>query len=98
MIVVKNNILPFKGFQAITLFPFIFTRSDMDANTLNHENIHGRQQLELFILGFYVVYLVEWIVKGYENISFEKESYDNAENLDYLKTRKHFAMWRNKKI
>jgi len=34
------------------------------------------------------------IIKGYRNISFEKEAYNNDNNLDYLKTRKWFAMWR----
>lgn len=30
-------------------------------------------------------------------ISFEKEAYENEENLKYLDTRKHFAQWRKSK-
>ena len=59
------------------------------------ENIHGKQQLELLIIFFYLIYLVEWIIKGYRNISFEKEAYSNQDNLNYIEwIRKPFAMWR----
>ena len=44
MIIVKNNIIPLKGFSAMTIWPFIFTREVMDADTLKHENKHGKQQ------------------------------------------------------
>ena len=53
--------------------------------------IHAQQQKELLIVGFYLVYIFEWVFKGYDNISFEKEANDNQENLDYLKSRKHYA-------
>ncbi len=94
MVLIYNNIIPFKGFKAITIWPFIFARCKMSEIDINHENIHGRQQLELLIIPFYIIYLIEWIFKGYRNISFEKEAYDNEDNLDYLKTRKWFAQWK----
>lgn len=96
MIIVKNNIIPFKGYKAISIWPFIFVRKDckFDDVCLNHEKIHLVQQLELLIIPFYIIYLVEWIFKGYKNISFEKEAYSNDNNLDYLKTRKHYSMWK----
>ena len=96
MLVIRNKLIHFKGFKAITIWPFIFVRKgcSFDEVDLNHENIHGRQQLELLIIFFYLIYLVELIIKGYRNISFEKEAYNNDNNLDYLKTRKWFAMWR----
>ncbi|MCL6103093.1 MAG: hypothetical protein M1292_11540 [Bacteroidetes bacterium] len=96
MIRVKNSIIPFKGFKAITLWPFIFFREEMNAVDWNHETIHGRQQIELLFVGFYLIYFVEWIFKGYDRISFEKEAYANQDNQDYLKGRKVFAMWKNK--
>ena len=60
---------------------------------------------ELLYIPFYIIYLFEWLwrvlftkdrfsEKAYRNISFEKEVYSNQDNLDYLKTRKLFAMWR----
>lgn len=96
MKVIYNNIIPFKGFKAITLWPFIFVRNGYNFNDidLNHEKIHGSQQLELFIIPFYLIYIIEWIFKGYRQISFEKEAYNNQYNKDYLKTRKYYAMWR----
>ena len=105
MITIYNNIIPFKGFRAITLWPFIFIRKGCEFNEihLNHENIHGRQQLELLIIPFYLIYLIEWLVrliitgnshKAYRDISFEKEAYTNEKDLEYLNNRKWFAQWR----
>lgn len=95
MIKIYNNLIPFKGFKAITLWPFIFIRGkECSQICINHENIHGRQQLELLIIPFYIIYIIEWIFKGYRNISFEKEAYNNQYNLNYLKERKHYSMWR----
>lgn len=105
MITIYNKIIPFKGFRAITLWPFIFVRKGCEFNEihLNHEKIHARQQLELLIIPFYLIYLIEWLVrliitrnlhKAYRDISFEKEAYANESNLDYLKNRKWFTMWR----
>lgn len=90
-----------KGYKAITLYPFIFVKkgakfSDVD---LNHENIHGEQVKELLIIFFYIFYIIEFLYKllkyrnwhkAYRNISFEKEAYNNQNNLDYIKSRKHY--------
>mgnify|MGYP003305157462 CR=1 FL=1 len=32
--------------------------------------------------------------KAYNHISFEQEAFTYMSNLNYLKTRKHFAQWR----
>jgi len=87
--IIKTTILP-QDVIAITLFPFIFTKRT-DAVTINHEKIHLRQQAEMLIVFFYVLYLLEAIFKGYDNISFEKEAYYNESDIDYLKKRKLFA-------
>ena len=94
MKIIYNKIIPFKGYKAITIWPFIFSRSELSEIDINHEKIHGRQQLELLIVFFFIIYLIEWIFKKYRNISFEKEAYFNQQNLDYLRTRKWYAMWR----
>ena len=50
--VIYNNIIPFKGFQAITILPFIFARNSakpLKDYVVNHEKIHLRQQLEVLI-------------------------------------------------
>ena len=50
------------------------------------------------LLFFYLWYVIEWFFrifingnKAYVSLSFEREAYDNDDNLDYLKTRKRFA-------
>ena len=55
MITVRNSVIPFQGFIAITVWPFIFVRRNLWAkftnDTLRHERIHGRQQVEMLIVG-----------------------------------------------
>ena len=104
MKIVYNNIIPFKGFKAINLFGVLFARKDakirIDETTINHESIHTAQIRELLYLPFYIVYVFEWLGRlfmsgrAYKNISFEREAFDNQSNMEYLKTRKHFAQWR----
>ncbi|SRR5690606_12152765 len=92
--------------QAITIFPFIFLKysSDRDNKILiNHERIHILQAIELLIIPFYVLYLLEFslrliqyrnFTRAYLNISFEREAYENEHNLNYLKSRKLFSFWK----
>lgn len=87
-----------KNVIGITLCPFgIYTDVD-DVKTINHEKVHWQQQLELIVLPFYILYGLEYLIKlfiygkdAYRNLSFEREAYANENNLDYLKTRKHYA-------
>ena len=55
MICIKNNLIPFKGYKAINLFGFVFTRAELNEKEKNHENIHTRQMTECAILGFYLI-------------------------------------------
>lgn len=75
----------------------------IDNTLINHERIHTRQMLELLIIPFYLIYLVEWLVRlamtrnwfeAYKTISFEREAYTHGNDLNYLRHRKHFAQWR----
>lgn len=93
MIKVFRYLVP-KGYVAITIFPFIFVRTienKQDVILINHEKIHLAQQKELLVILFYIAYLFELIFKGYKNISFEKEAYNNEKNLKYLEKRRLFA-------
>ena len=90
MIQIKNKSIPFKGFKAITIWPFLFYKEEMSEIDLNHEAIHAAQQKEMFLIGFYAKYLTY----KYDNNPFEKEAYANENNLEYLKTRKPFN-WKN---
>lgn len=105
MKVVENNILPPRGYKAITLGCFIFVRkgtvlSDVD---IRHESIHWEQEKELLFIGFYILYVFEFCMKfmdyenwhrAYRKISFEREAYAHEQETDYLTRRKHYAMWR----
>lgn len=104
MKIIYNNIIPFKGFKAINLFGLLFVRkgSKMSEEDINHEKIHTAQMKELLYIPFYLLYVGEWLIKlvteenAYRSISFEKEAYDNENDLTYLKRRKHYGMWRKK--
>lgn len=87
-----ENIFGFK-IAAIALYPFIIINSSVILNDIliNHEKIHLKQQLEMFIIPFYIWYLIELKKKGYLNISFEKEAYRNQNDLNYLNKRKKFS-------
>ena len=99
MKIIKNNILPPKGFLAINLFGLLFCRnkSKITKEIINHESIHTAQMKEMWYIPFYAWYVVEWLIRlfgkgnAYRNISFEREAYSNQNNLDYLKTRKHYG-------
>lgn len=118
MKIVYNKWIPFPGFFAMNLFGVLFIREEnrykeISKITYNHENIHTSQMLDfvrgnekLLIIGgllFYMVYLVEWLikliitgftlgrVKAYKSISFEQEAYNNQYDLLYLENRKSFS-------
>lgn len=94
-----SKYIPFKGFRAINLFGFIFVRKEFSFLTrqqLNHEAIHTRQIQEMLFIGFYIWYLLEWLIRwaqtgnrriAYENISFEREAYENDNNFEFLRNR-----------
>lgn len=48
--IVYNNIIPFSGYQAMTIWPVIFARKrfqPLKEHVVNHESIHLRQQVEV---------------------------------------------------
>jgi len=98
----------FMPIGGMALFPFIILREKYqkqtkfwikkNAETINHETIHFKQALELGVIGFYLLYVLEFLIKlfiygkdSYMNISFEREAYNNDSNLEYLSTRKPYS-------
>lgn len=54
---------PFKGFNAITHWPIgVFYKKELTRRSINHEGIHWRQQRELLVLPFYLIYVGEYLV------------------------------------
>lgn len=88
---------PWSNINGIALFPFILTKKNPSKTLLNHERIHIRQQVELLVIPFYIIYVIEWFFKGYYEISFEREAYENDKDLNYLSKRKIFGQWRRAK-
>lgn len=106
MKILYSNHIPFKGFSAINIVGIVIARKQnlpLDNQTLNHESIHTSQIVELFIIGFYIWYIFEWIIKfiiyknkydAYRNIGFEREAYENDINMHFLKKRKRYSFIR----
>ena len=98
-IIVSKFFVP-NGYAAIALFPFIFFKKQeyITDRRINHEKIHLRQQIEMLIIPFYLLYGIHFlynIICGishpYRNIVFEIEAYNNESSKTYLKTRGFFA-------
>lgn len=100
MKVIKNNIIPFDGFAAINICGYVFTKKNSLSDvTLNHEEIHTLQMKELWYIGFYLIYLIEWLVylcmgnssnNAYHKISFEQEAYAFEKDPNYPSKRKPY--------
>ena len=101
-----NALSWFISVGAITLFPFIICRDKSDIVMINHESIHIRQQLELGIIFFYIIYLLNWLYnmvkyegdteKSYHALIFEVEAYAQEYNPSYLKNRPLWACFKSR--
>ena len=111
--IVKTTWFPFGDYDAMTVWPFIFVKGDVNEVVISHEKIHFEQQKELMLVGFYafyVLYTLFFIVKfiwlllsewdksfqqawdeTYYWNPFEKEAYEHEKDVNYYKTRKHYA-------
>ena len=100
--VIENSRIPallswFINIHAITIYPFIICRTELDLRVRSHEFIHIAQQKELWLVGFYFLYVYYWIKnivwhkmstsQAYRNIPFELEAYENDHNSIYALTR-----------
>ena len=89
---------------AITLYPFIIARDRLSITTYNHEKIHLVQQRELWVVGFYILYVWYWL-KGkwsgiksrdaYTAIPFEVEAYSHEAELNYIQKRRQPQAWKH---
>jgi hypothetical protein len=103
MFLIVNKYLIPKGYRGLTAFTFVLVKYKSDKDNLifvNHEKIHLRQQLELLVLPFFKLYILEYFVRliqyrnrylAYLNISFEREAYDKESDMAYLRKRSFFS-------
>ena len=102
MRIVRTRHIPFGHYSAINLLGVLFVHPDvyLSQELINHERIHTRQMLELAVLPFYVLYVLEWLVRlpmrgnAYRNISFEREAYRHQHQPHYLDHRRPYAWLR----
>jgi len=62
MILISKYLIP-KGYLGLAFFLFLILKSkDLknNLNLINHERIHLIQQLELLIIPFYFIYVIEF--------------------------------------
>ena len=99
MKIVRSRYLPpLRRHAAINIFGVFFVHPDVriTERLINHERIHTAQMRELGYVFFYLIYLIEWLLRlvmkdnAYLSIGFEREAYRHEGNLDYLKKRKHY--------
>ena len=96
-IVVVNKRLLGKNINGMTIAPFIILRDESlksNKRLMNHERIHIKQQVEMLWLPFFIWYGIEYLFKGYRNISFEREAYDNDDNLNYISNRRCYSWFK----
>ncbi len=102
VIIVHAPLLLKKDFSGMAIFPFVFIKHPEvrhNQTVINHEKIHLMQEVEMLWIGFFIWYLLEfmlkWILyrnmwKAYRNISFEREAYAHEGDFLYIKNRR---MW-----
>lgn len=95
--------VPWMRPAGMALFPFVLVKEReyaLDPVLMNHERIHLRQQLEMLILPFYILYIVNYLFNlskyghhyvAYRKMYYEREAYVNERNMKYLKNRKFWA-------
>ena len=102
MIFLRCSFLPY---SAMALWPVVLVKHhDLQQNAVlvNHERIHHHQQIELLILPFYLLYVLNYLFNlirfhnhdhAYREIIFEREAYQMEKEEAYLTNRKWCA-WR----
>lgn len=99
-VIIKSKLVP--QHTCVNLFGTLWVQNPewIDKYVINHERIHTRQEKELLFFPFYIIYLLEYLIRliqykhhhdAYMNISFEREAYKNGHDLSYLSGRKPFS-------
>ena len=102
MKIIRNNLIPPKGFIAINLFGVLFVRGNkpLSQQTVVHEQIHTKQMQEMLYVFFFLWYVLEWLIrllvirnphKAYRAISFEQEARVYQQYPAYPYNRPHYS-------
>jgi hypothetical protein len=102
--VILSYIAPIEIY-AITLFPFVFARGKINAETRNHETIHFQQYLETLVIGFLIIYAYDYIKgylkhrngeEAYLQLRAEQEAYEYDKDYGYTLGRRKRWKWLTK--
>lgn len=102
MLIIRNTLLPLKRFDAMNFFGVLLCRrgADLTDDLIRHERIHTAQMKETLFIGFYLWYILEWLIRlprqgnAYSHLLFEREAYAHMHDPDYLRTRRPYAwLW-----
>ena len=64
------------GYVGFAFYPFIFVVDKHSDELIRHEKVHIQQQLDGWIIGFYIKYVYYHFRYGYENNPYEIEAYE----------------------
>lgn len=100
---IYSNIIPFKGYLALTFYPWVFIKKGKEERFTprveRHETTHALQQIETLWVIFLLLYAVEYLIKllftfshrrAYKSISFEQEAYEHELEISYNDVRRHY--------
>ena len=103
---IYNKWIPVGNGKLMTVKPYVFIREEYKGKLVpsdyTHEKIHIIQQTEMTVIGFFLLYILEYAIKllltfshhrAYRSISTEQEAYANQNRQSYLVTREKYA-WR----
>lgn len=102
---IYSRLLPLgKQMRAMAMWPFVIVkrsrRAEFTDNVRQHEEIHLKQQLELWLVGFWMLYAWYYVrgllryhrhMDAYALNPFEREAYANSGKPGYLEHRHRFA-------
>lgn len=100
MKIIYSRWFPPGNYRCINLFGVFIAKKELSAININHESIHTAQGKEILWVFFYLWYVLEWLFRliqyrdrkqAYYNISFEREAYNNQNNVNYLSERKCYS-------
>ena len=98
MVIINEYLCRLLGIRGIMLFPFCIVRGlgrwynrEKQLITINHEKIHYKQCIETGVIFFYIIYGIFHLIYGYDRNPFEKEAFDNENNLTYIDNRKMYG-------
>ena len=109
--IVRTNLVRLLGVGGIMIFPFCFVEKHASDRLIRHEMIHFKQALNLLVIPFYILYLLEWIrclfiygKNAYYYMCFEQEAFRNEFHehyevkykwIKYLPTSNKIKLWQN---